>query len=74
MHEEEVIARLKFRMRTRRIELGLTQEAIAKRAGISTRRYQEIESEAGTSRNNPTLRTLIAIAKALEIDVADYFK
>lgn len=75
MSESAVVERFKARLRKRRLELFLTQEMVARRAGLSLRRYQELESErdAGTGRENPTLRTIIRLATALDVDVAYFF-
>ena len=54
---------LAIRMRHRRAELGLTQEAAAERMQITTRHYQKIE--AGDL--NITLRTLCLVAEALRV-------
>lgn len=76
MPERVVIERFKARLRMRRLELGLTQDAVARRAGLTMRRYQELESAGGTGtgRENPTLRTIIRLAMALEVDVAYFFR
>lgn len=75
MPESVVIERFKARLLARRLELSLTQDMVARRAGITTRRYQELESAGGTStgRENPTLQTIIRLANALEVDVAYFF-
>ncbi|MEV8272346.1 helix-turn-helix transcriptional regulator [Microbacterium sp. NPDC077184] len=52
---------------------GLTQDAVARRAGIATFTYQKLEkgeSNPGTPAN-PRLQTIVALAHALEIDVCD---
>lgn len=46
---------------------GLTQEQTAERLGISVRAYGYIES----GRENLTLRTMVAVAAALGVPVAD---
>ena len=55
----------------RRRALGLTQGKLAKKAGVSFRRYQSIETAATA---NVTVKTLGALAKALDIEVRDLFK
>ncbi len=50
---------------------GLTQDAVARRAGIATFTYQKLEkgeSNPGTPAN-PRLQTIVALAHALEVDV-----
>jgi transcriptional regulator with XRE-family HTH domain len=58
---------LATRVRVARQARGLSQEALAHQTGIPYRRYQALE--AGTI--NPTLRTLVRIADALNADVWD---
>lgn len=71
MDEERFAAAVQGRLRARRLELNLTQDQVARRARISTRRYQEFEGEPGAkNRFNPTLRTLVRLSTALEIDVS----
>jgi transcriptional regulator with XRE-family HTH domain len=45
--------------------LGLTQEEAADRAGIDYKRWQRLESGSV----NPTLRTLLRVAEALETNL-----
>ena len=52
---------------------GMSQEAVAHAAGISTFTYQKFEkgeSKPGTPMN-PRLRTLLALAGALEVEVGE---
>jgi DNA-binding XRE family transcriptional regulator len=51
----------------RRLELGLTQEALADAAGISERRLREIEAGKG----NPSWHVADCIARALDWSIAD---
>jgi transcriptional regulator with XRE-family HTH domain len=51
-------------VRSLRNERELTQQAAAEKASIETKHWQRIEA-AGT---NPTLATLISIAKALDVE------
>lgn len=70
MDEERFAEAVQGRLRARRLELNLTQDQVARRAHLTTRRYQEFEGAAGPKRRfNPTLRTLFRIAKALEADL-----
>ena len=46
---------------------GDTQEAVARRAGIALATYMRIES----GRNEPTVDTLVKIAGALDVSVAE---
>ncbi len=61
--------RLGRRIRALRIEAGLTQEAAAERARLDYKHLQAIE--AGQS--NVTVASLVGIAKALRVSVADLF-
>ena len=69
-----LIARqLGLRLQRARIAKGLSQEALAHAAGISTYTYQKFEtgeSRPGTPMN-PRLRTLIALAAALGVQVEE---
>jgi hypothetical protein len=50
----------------RRAELDLTQEQAAERAHIEAKHWQDLEAmRAG----NPTLATLLAVARALKVDL-----
>lgn len=64
---------LGFRLQRARLAKGLSQEAVAHAAGISTFTYQKFEkgeSRPGTPMN-PRLRTLFALARALEVEVGE---
>lgn len=52
------------RLRELRIKAGLTQEELAKRAGISVKYLQNLESD---NPKNPTLITLSKLAKGLNV-------
>lgn len=68
--DEPVAKRLARNLRRRREQLGLTQEAAAKRIGIVTRHLQKLE--AGDV--NVTLRTLVRVARGLRVDVSSFFE
>ena len=71
----EVSPRLAIRLRTLRMESGMSQEAVAHSAGISTYTYQKFEkgeSKPGTLMN-PRLSTLLALAKTFGVDVVSLF-
>jgi transcriptional regulator with XRE-family HTH domain len=57
------------RLRTLRLERGLTQDGIAERAEISSKHYQDLE--LGRKGFNPNLETLNALAVALEVELFD---
>lgn len=54
-----------------RAKLGLTQEALSRKADISYNTIIKIESRGIT---NPRMETLIKLAKALEISVDELIK
>ena len=60
---------LGLRLQRARLAKGMSQEAVAHAAGISTFTYQKFEkgeSKPGTPMN-PRLRTLLALAKTLDV-------
>lgn len=67
------------RVRRRRESLGLTQEQLAHRSGLSRNRVQNLEKNRNNSRDaigrlgpaNPRLDTLWAIAATLETTVSE---
>lgn len=59
--------RLGSRIRELRKALDLTQEGLAAKAGIDSKYVQDIERGDA----NPTLAMLVAIAKALDLPVAN---
>ena len=68
-----IARQLGLRLQRARIAKGLSQEALAHAAGISTYTYQKFEkgeSRPGTPMN-PRLRTLIALATALDMQVEE---
>jgi DNA-binding XRE family transcriptional regulator len=63
---------LAINLHSRRKKLGLTQEQLAESAGISVRSLRDIENAVPES--NPELKTITALADALEIEVGALFK
>ena len=64
---------LGLRLQRARLAKGMSQEAVAHAAGISTFTYQKFEkgeSKPGTPMN-PRLRTLLALADVLEVGVGE---
>ncbi len=59
------------KIRTRRIELSLTQEQLAIKATIPYTTLSKIENGFVL---NPTVKTLKKIAKALEVNIEDLVK
>lgn len=55
------------RIKQRRHDIGLSQEALANKAGINRTYIGSLE----TGERNPSLDTVARLAKALECDVAD---
>jgi transcriptional regulator with XRE-family HTH domain len=81
LDREKVVARKEFvpdvslwialNLFYKRRAVGLTQGQLARKAGVSFRRYQSIETAAT---DNVTVKTLGALADALGMDVRDLFK
>jgi transcriptional regulator with XRE-family HTH domain len=61
------LRRLGDAIRSRRAELGKSQEAVAFAGNISVRHFQKIEG----GQTNPAVLTMLAIASALNVRVAD---
>ena len=64
---------LGVKLQRARLAKGMSQEAVAHAAGISTFTYQKFEkgeSKPGTPMN-PRLRTLLALAETLEVRVGE---
>ena len=64
---------LGLKLQRARLAKGMSQEAVAHAAGISTFTYQKFEkgeSKPGTPMN-PRLRTLFALAGVLEVEVGE---
>ena len=57
--------RMAKRLKTLRRRRGLTQEALAAKAGLSRTYLARLE----TARQDPTLSTLVKLAKALRVPV-----
>jgi transcriptional regulator with XRE-family HTH domain len=58
------------RVRERRLALGLTQQELADRAGLHRSYVGEIE----LGRRNITIKNVVKIAKALQVDIASLLK
>jgi transcriptional regulator with XRE-family HTH domain len=56
------------KIRRRRLKLRLTQEELARIVGVTTHTIWRLENDPAF---NPRLQTLRAIARALEVDIAD---
>jgi DNA-binding XRE family transcriptional regulator len=66
---KRAVNRFATEVRERRIESGLTQEAVAEAAQMSVRSYQLIEA----GKANPTLRKMLSIADALDLTLWELF-
>jgi transcriptional regulator with XRE-family HTH domain len=64
---EGSVRRLARTIRSRRLELNLSQEDVAFEAGLSPRHYQQLESGTG----NPTYRTIFEVARVLGAPVQE---
>jgi transcriptional regulator with XRE-family HTH domain len=70
---ERYVRDLGTRLSQARIAKGLTQERLAVAAGITSFTYRKLEkgeSNPGTSAN-PRLKTLVALAEVLDVDLAE---
>jgi transcriptional regulator with XRE-family HTH domain len=67
---EATTLRLCRTIRHRRLDLGLSQPDLARLAGLSLRRVQQIEAGQAA---NPSLKAIYLISKALQLDMADIF-
>jgi transcriptional regulator with XRE-family HTH domain len=61
MHQENLLQQLK----TRREELGVTQEHLSMLASVASRTVKELDSGKG----NPTLSTLVKLADVLGMEL-----
>lgn len=69
-HYEDIIIRLAKRVQALRKRLGLTQAALASRAGVTVEtvaRLERVVRGRPSANSNPSLETLIRIAAALEV-------
>jgi DNA-binding XRE family transcriptional regulator len=62
--------RLGKHVRALRLERELTQEAAAELAKLDGKHWQDIEG----ARTNPTVATLVGVARALKVTLSDLFK
>jgi transcriptional regulator with XRE-family HTH domain len=62
--------RIGLRIRHIRLSAGLTQEALAEVAGLSYKFIGEVERGTG----NPTVDSLAAIARALNVELTEFFR
>ena len=57
-----------------RNRLGLSQEEVAKKAGIKLEQYQGYESQEGREFSSSSMRIVNAVLTALELDATDFAK
>lgn len=62
--------RIGERVRELRTERELTQEAAAESAELSAKHWQDLEA----GRSNPTLSSLVAVARALQVSLSQLFE
>lgn len=67
VHERRYMVKLGQRIRAVREERGLTQQAVARSAGIATDMVSRLENGHYTS---PGLRTLLRIAEGMDVSLA----
>jgi transcriptional regulator with XRE-family HTH domain len=68
--QQAVCARVAKILRLEREKRGLSMNLVAERAGLSQQMVSYVEREM----RNPTLETLLRIAAALEVDLADVLR
>lgn len=68
--DQEVVTKLGLQMKAIRKRKGMTQSNVADRCDMEESAYRRVEN-AGTS---PTLKTVLAIARALDVSILDLFE
>lgn len=63
------LLRIGKRIRALRVECKLTQEAAAEAARLDGKHWQDIEA----GRTNPTVATLVGIARSMKVKLVDLF-
>jgi transcriptional regulator with XRE-family HTH domain len=66
---ERFLQVIQMRLGQARREAGLTQEETADRAALPVRTYQGLEGIRGRRRFNPTILTLYAVSKAVNLEL-----
>lgn len=66
---EQFLQIIQMRLGKARREAGLTQEEAADRAALPVRTYQGLEGIRGKRSFNPTLLTLYAVSKAVNLEL-----
>ena len=68
-NDDEIVIKVGLRIKELRTAKGLSQFKLSILIGISENQLSRIER----GESNPTIKTLNKIAKALEIDIKDFF-
>jgi transcriptional regulator with XRE-family HTH domain len=71
---EDVVLRLAKRVQLLRKNLGLTQAALASRAGVTVEtvaRLERVVRGCSSANSNPSLETLTRLASALEVELQE---
>jgi transcriptional regulator with XRE-family HTH domain len=68
---EATVQRLSRSIRDRRLHLNLSQADLARLAGVSYRRVQQIEAGEAV---NPSLRVIYRLSKALQTEIVDLLR
>lgn len=63
-----LLAIIRARIRAARLASNLSQEEVAAAANIEPRTYQHLENPTAKRKFNPRLETLLAVARALNVD------
>lgn len=67
---DQLLRSLAANVRTVRLRLNISQEEAADRAGMAVRQWQRVES----GRDAITLRTVVAVASALGVEVSELLR
>lgn len=70
VRDTEIMAKFGQHVRSARLKQHLTQEELSYKAAISTSQIARIEA----GRLNTTISTVISLARALDIDPAEFFE
>ena len=63
---------MRKRIREARLAQGLRQEDVAERTHLPLRTYQRFEAQEEKRPFNPTLFNLLAVARAIGVDLAEF--
>jgi transcriptional regulator with XRE-family HTH domain len=73
LRRDRVVRAVAAHLRAARLGQGLSQEAVAQRAGIAVQTYRSLELNHGALENccNPTLDTMLRLMYALNMSIED---